>query len=80
MPAHQDVYFSDESFRQMERLRSLAEETGRSMVQLALAWIFGWPGVTSVLVGARSTAHIDQAFEAEAEGLQDGLLEMLQNL
>ena len=36
------------------------------MVQLALAWVINRPGITSVLIGGRTTAHIDQAFEAEA--------------
>ncbi|MCP4509193.1 MAG: L-glyceraldehyde 3-phosphate reductase, partial [Fuerstiella sp.] len=33
-------------------------------VQLALSWIFGQPGVTSVLIGARNTSQIDQAMNA----------------
>ena len=73
IPGHQDVYFSDQNFERVENLRKISEETGRSMVQLAMAWVVGQPGVTCVLVGARSTSHIDQAFEAEATGLSEGL-------
>lgn len=53
----------------MEKLCSVAAEMGRSMVQLALAWVLGQPGITSTLIGCRSTAHIDQAFEAAETGM-----------
>lgn len=71
MPDHWDVYKGSSSMRRMEGLRTLAAETGRSMVNLALSWVIGQPGVTSVLVGARKLDHIDQAFEAEQMGLDD---------
>ena len=72
-PAHWDVYKGSASMRRMEGLRAVAAETGRSMVSLALAWVIGQPGVTSVLVGARSADHIDQAFDAEQMGLEPEL-------
>lgn len=64
-PAHQDVYFSDENFAIVEELRSRAAESGQSMVQLALAWALIQTGITSVLIGARNTDQVDQAFKAE---------------
>lgn len=69
LPAHQRIYYHDAGFRIMEGLRTKAEETGRTMINLALAWVIGQPGITSVLVGARHTGHVDQAFEAEQMGL-----------
>jgi aryl-alcohol dehydrogenase-like predicted oxidoreductase len=45
-------------------LETLAEETGHSMVQLALAWVLNQANLTSVLIGARNKAQIDQALEA----------------
>jgi 1-deoxyxylulose-5-phosphate synthase len=80
IPGHQDVYFSPENFARVESLRSISEETGRSMVQLALAWVTNQPGITSVLVGARSTSHIDQAFEAKETGLDGELHSRLSSL
>lgn len=80
IPDHQDIYFSDDNFRKVEALRGISEETGRSIIELALAWVIGQPGVTSVLVGARHTSHIDQAFEAEATGLSDELRDRMSNL
>jgi len=69
IPDHWAVYENALSMDRMEKLRAKATETGRSMIQLALAWVFGQPGITSTLIGSRSTAHIDQAFEAAEVGL-----------
>ncbi len=66
--------------RRMEGLRAVSAETGRSMVDLALAWVIGQPGVTSVLIGARTPAHIEQAFEAERAGLDPDLRQTLNEL
>lgn len=80
IPAHQDIYFNETNFRIVAGLRAKAEENDRSMVQLALAWAIGQPGITSVLVGARHVGHVDQAFAAEAAGLTSELRAELSNL
>lgn len=79
-PAHWNVYKGADSMRRMEGLRSISNETGRSMVDLALSWVIGQPGVTSVLIGARKLSHIDQAFEAEKTGLSDDLRQAVNEL
>lgn len=56
----------------------LAAQSGRSTVQLALAWVLRRPGIASALVGARSAGHIDQAFEAEQTDLGDELIQQLE--
>jgi aryl-alcohol dehydrogenase-like predicted oxidoreductase len=63
---HADIYFSERNFRVVERLRQHAQANGVPMVRLALAWVLRNPNVTSVLVGARTTAHLDNALEALA--------------
>ncbi len=73
MPGHWGVYDSERSFQRMEKLRELAAASGNSMIHLALAWVIGQPGVTSVLIGCRNTAQVDQAFEAEQKGLPDDM-------
>ncbi|MEZ4677599.1 MAG: aldo/keto reductase [Caldilineaceae bacterium] len=80
LPGHQPIYYHDAGFRIMEGLRATAEATGRTMIDLALAWVIGQPGITSVLVGARHTGHVDQAFEAEQAGLSDELRMTLNTL
>ena len=66
-PGHADIYFSPEKFQTVERLRAKSAVTGVPMVQLAMAWVFQNPRVHTVLVGARSTAHLDNAFTALQE-------------
>jgi len=80
IPGHQGLYFNDHCFRVMEGLRQLADDTDRSMIQLALAWVLGRLGVTSVLVGARRPDHVDQAFEAERAGLPPDIRNSLDEL
>ena len=78
VPGHQDIYFNDASFGAMERLRAKAAQHGLPMAQLGLAWVLSRPGITATLVGARSPAQVDQAFEA-AE-LRDSLQAELDKL
>lgn len=65
IPGHQPIYFTDHGYAVLERLEKCAKSSVHSMVQLALAWTISRPYVTSVLIGARNTGHVDQAFAAE---------------
>ena len=69
IPGHCDVYFSERNFRVVERLRAKAIELGESMVYLAAAWVVASRSVGSTLVGARTTAHLDNALRAYEEGI-----------
>ena len=73
MPGHQPIYFTDHGYAALEQLGVAAEQSGRSMVQQALSWVLGQAGITSVLIGARNTTQVDQAFDA-AEVAIDGTL------
>jgi len=68
IPGHQPIYFTDHGYAIVERMEKASEETGLSMVQLAMAWVLNQKNVTTVLIGARNTNQVDQAFDAlEAE-------------
>jgi len=73
MPAHQPIYCHDRGYAVLDRLDEVAGRCGRSLVQVSLSWVLGRSGVTSVLIGARNAAQVDQAFEALEIGLADGL-------
>lgn len=47
----------DRVFAIVEGIRPIAEGAGISMAQLALAWNWHQPGVTSAIAGSRSAAH-----------------------
>ena len=64
IPGHQDIYFTDEGFHTIEALESAACDAGLSMAHLALSWVLRRDGITSVLIGARTPRHVDQAFDA----------------
>ncbi|HMI02101.1 MAG TPA: aldo/keto reductase [Pedobacter sp.] len=61
---HQDVYFNEKAQRRLHQLLLIAGKTGYNPVHLALAWALHQLAVTSVLIGGRTTAHLDQAFLA----------------
>jgi aryl-alcohol dehydrogenase-like predicted oxidoreductase len=63
-PGHQDVYFHETAFRRLSHLQAVAARTGHAPEKLALAWALRQPGVRSVLIGGRTTGHLDQAFAA----------------
>lgn len=64
VPGHQNIYFSPVPERRLARLAEVSTRTGYPMAHLALAWALHRPGVTSVLIGGRAPAHLDQAFAA----------------
>ncbi|MCX5658524.1 MAG: aldo/keto reductase [Planctomycetota bacterium] len=66
IPGHQGVYFHDDKWSVMELLRERSLRVNVPMTHLAMAWVLQQPAITTVLVGARSPAQVDQAFEAMA--------------
>ena len=79
-PAHQDVYFTDHGFQVMEALRALASRVDLPMARLALGWVLSRPGITSVLIGARQTRHVELAFEAAETALPSDVVKLLDRL
>ena len=65
IPGHQNAYFTESGFAGLERLRSAADEAGVSITDAALSWAFRREDISSVLVGARSVGHIEQALRAD---------------
>lgn len=64
IPGHADVYFNDRNFRAVDRLKELAVRAGLPVERFAMAWVLQNPAVDTVLVGARTTRHLDNAVEA----------------
>lgn len=64
IPGHQRVYFHDEAYRRLAHLQAVAARTDHAPTHLALAWALHQPEIAAVLVGGRTTAHLDQAFAA----------------
>lgn len=79
-PGHQRIYFHDRAFEIARRIEEIARREGCTPARLALGWILRRPHLTSVLIGARHTGQVDQAFEALAEPPDPSVLEELDRL
>jgi aryl-alcohol dehydrogenase-like predicted oxidoreductase len=55
---------TDDNFRKVDLLRPVAEATGRSLLELALAWLATQPDVASVIAGARTVEQLRDNVEA----------------
>lgn len=73
-------YWRAEVLDGVRRLAPLAAEAGCSMSQLALAWCLRRPEVTSVIVGATSTRHVDENVAAADRRIDAELLEEMSRL
>lgn len=72
IPGHCDVYFSDTNFRRVEKLKELSDRTGVPVAHLATSWVLQNPQVDSVLIGARTIAHVETALAAAALTFEPG--------
>lgn len=64
--------FTERNFDIVDAVRDVAGQTGKSMAQVALAWVAAQPGVSSVLIGAsrpeqlaQNVASLEVAFTPE---------------
>ena len=49
---------SDEIMTKIRKLNDIAKDRGQTLAQMALAWIYSKPGITSVLIGASKPEQI----------------------
>ncbi len=75
IPGHRDIYFRPENFAVVEKLRELSIRSGIPMSRLALGWALRNGSVDSILVGARSITHIQNAIQALRSPLDPKLTE-----
>lgn len=67
IPGHQAIYFTPTAQERLARLTAVAEQTGFTAGELALAWAARHPAVSLVLVGGRSVAQVSQGAVALAK-------------
>ena len=67
-------FMRQETLDAVQRLAPLAEEVGVTVAQLSLAWCLHHPAVTSVIVGATKTSHVDDNVAAASVSLSDDLV------
>jgi aryl-alcohol dehydrogenase-like predicted oxidoreductase len=78
----QEGPFSDlaGSIEVVERLRPVADRSGRSLSQLALAWNVHQPGVTAAIAGSRNPNHVRMNAAAGDMNLDRATLEALDSI
>lgn len=70
----------DRSLAVVDGLRPIAERLGLTVAQLALAWVFHQPGVTSAIAGSRNPDHVRQNAAAGEARLDRDTLEEIERL
>jgi aryl-alcohol dehydrogenase-like predicted oxidoreductase len=50
---------TEQNFRILDAVGSVAEETGRSYAQIALRWVLDQPNVSAPIIGARTVAQLE---------------------
>ena len=64
---YQDRYWHEDDFGAVEELRAIAQEAGKTLVELALQWLLTQPVVDSVILGASRVEQLEENLKA-AEG------------
>lgn len=57
-------YWQQAQFEAVQHLRRFFTERGRSLVQVAVAWVLAQPGITSAIVGASRPEQLDESLAA----------------
>jgi aryl-alcohol dehydrogenase-like predicted oxidoreductase len=55
----------------VEHLRSIAAKHGKTVAQLAIAWVLRRPEVTSAIIGARNPSQIEETVNASDWSLSE---------
>ena len=73
-------YFTQEVLDAVQETKAVAEEAGCTLPQLALAWCLRQPFVSSVIVGATKTSHVDDNVGAADLELDDDVIDAFDEL
>lgn len=71
--AHQ-LYYRDNDFEVVDKVKKMANGKGVKPAQIALAWLLHQDGVTAPIIGASKMHHLDEAVEALEISLSDNEL------
>ncbi len=72
------MYYQAEDFAIVDRVKEVAASIGKTMPQVALAWMLSKPYITAPIVGASKLPHLEQAVEALSLKLDPRQIAMLE--
>jgi aryl-alcohol dehydrogenase-like predicted oxidoreductase len=61
---YRERYWQQAQFEAVEHLRKALNLAGRSLVQVAIAWVLAQPGITSAIIGASRPEQLDDSLKA----------------
>jgi aryl-alcohol dehydrogenase-like predicted oxidoreductase len=73
-------YLDDRTFDLLDAMEVIAKTHGKTVAQIALAWVQNRPGVTSTIIGARNVAQLDDNLGALEVNLTPAEIESLDKL
>ena len=74
------VYDEDKLYDTVDALVEIADAHHRSPAQVALAWLLGRPGITTVIIGARTEAQLADNLAAAELELLDHEIDQLEEV
>jgi aryl-alcohol dehydrogenase (NADP+) len=72
------MYYQPEDFAIVDRVKAVSEAIGKTMPQVALAWMLSKPYITAPIVGASKLPHLEQAVDAVSISLTAEQLKTLE--
>ena len=63
-----------------EQLADLADQTGLTLIQLAIAFVLRHPAVTAAIIGPRTMEHLESQLAAADVGLPDDVLDQIDKI
>src|SRR5262249_34458018 len=61
---YRERYWEQSQFEAVEHLKKFFQPRGRSLVQVAVAWVLAQPGITSAIIGASKPEQLDDSIAA----------------
>ena len=63
-----------------EQLAELADQSGLTLIQLAIAFVLRHPAVTAAIIGPRTMEHLESQLAAADVGLPDDVLDQIDRI
>src|SRR5206468_10118327 len=61
---YRERYWQHAQFEAVDNLKTFFQARGKSLVQVAIAWVLAQPGITSAIVGASRPEQLDDSLNA----------------
>jgi aryl-alcohol dehydrogenase-like predicted oxidoreductase len=71
------TYANERTWSVLDALRAVAEQTGRTIAQVALRWVVQRPGITAPIIGARDLKQLDDNLGATGWSLTEDQMDRL---